>query len=691
MSGAAPSSASLKTYVIKSVAPKQSEHYDLIRELNAQQRAVVLAPPGRILVLAGAGTGKTRTLTYRVARLVRDGCRPDRLMLVTFTNRAAKEMVERVTGLLGVDMRKAAAGTFHHVGNRILRKYGRHVGVGPDFNILDPEDARDLMAATIAEEGLESLSAKRFPNAKLLYAMVSLAAGMQMPIEKAVPIHFPKFAERTPAIRRVALRYEQRKRELNVCDFDDLLVKWYELCRHEQPEVRAKLLEGWDHLLVDEYQDINTLQGLIIDAMTQGHGSLTCVGDDAQSIYSFRGADFSQIYEFKSRHASAPGGASVMPLTINYRSTPEILALANRSISLNKEQHPKKLSAVRDGGDKPAVLALRDVYQQAEFVAQRVLELHHDEDLDLRQIAVLYRNHSHSLELQVELTRREIPFSVRSGVRFFEQAHIKDVVCYLRARENRRDALAWVRVLRLWPGIGSQTAHRIAEALSRDQDERDPGEVLHDLAAQAKGRQKKALERVHTLWHLLADPARVNPGRAIEAIVSQHYAEHLDRTYDNAAARKEDLEHLAGFARRYGSAQAFLTELALVQGISAEDVVSGEPVDDKLVLSTIHQAKGLEWPCVFVLTLGDGRFPTAQSMRTQAQLEEERRLFYVAATRAKDQLYLCYPTVEDGPEGPSRLTRPSRFLTEIDTSPPVFERWGVEEAPADDPGAGDLG
>ena len=705
-------------YRLKRSAPTRVP-FDLDGELNAQQRAVVEAPAGRLLVLAGAGTGKTRTLTYRVAKLIAAGCRPEQIMLVTFTNRAAREMVGRVEELLGADMRRSAAGTFHHVGNRILRRHGEGLGLGPDFGILDPEDARDLLTSVIQELGSPVLTSRRFPNAKVLSQIASQATGMLGSIAEVVERRFVRFVELSDPIARVIARFHERKRRLNLVDFDDLLALWLELLRDPRhAEIAARLRSQWQHLLVDEYQDINTLQGALIDEMARDHGSLTCVGDDAQSIYSFRGADFAQIHDFKVRHPDA----TVFPLTINYRSTPDILALANRSIARNREQHPKQLTAARKAGMRPALIPLRDALQQAELVAQRVLELHSEDNLALGKMAVLYRNHAHSLELQVELTRRGIPFAVRSGLRFFEQAHVKDVVAYLRARENPRDGLAWLRLLRLWPGIGNRTAQRLADLLSEDgiaaassptggveppaaavepptagveptaasveqtaaSAPSQPSPVaarLAEEAARARGRSKPALEQLARLFARLLGPQLRSPGAAIRAILSEHYAEYAERTFSNADARREDLDNLAAFAEAWPEAGEFLAELALIQGMAAENVVAGGEPDDKLVLSTIHQAKGLEWPVVFVLWLAEGRFPTAQSLRDNRDLEEERRLFYVAATRAADELYLLYPTIEEGRDGPSKILRPSRFVAELDHSPPVFERWEIEEVP----------
>jgi hypothetical protein len=318
-------------------------------------------------------------------------------------------------------------------------------------------------------------------------------------------------------------------------------------------------------VLVDEYQDINALQGALCDEMARDHRSLTCVGDDAQSIYSFRGADFNQIGAFRARHPQA----EIYKLTINYRSTPQILALANRSIAHNRNQYPKELTAVKQPGARPALIPLRDVFQQAEFVAQRVLELHSEYDMPLSRMAVLYRNHSHSLELQVELTRRQIPFTVRSGLRFFEQAHIKDVVAYLRARQNPQDALSWIRLLRLWPGIGAQTAEQLATVLARG--EQSSAQLLAEQASLGRGRTRDALARLGKLWAILEDPALANPGDMIRRVVEQHYGEYADRNFPNAAARKEDLAQLAGYAERYPGASEFLGELALVQGITRRE------------------------------------------------------------------------------------------------------------------------
>ena len=669
----------MATYRLRTERPR-GRGLDLARDLNPEQRAVAEAPPGPLLVLAGAGTGKTRALTYRVARLVASGTPPERILLCTFTNRAAAEMLRRVEDLTGAPMHRCPAGTFHHVGHRIVRTYAERLGLSPSFGILDREDATTVMGAAVAELGTERLAARRLPQPKALLALAGLAAGTLRPFAEVVAERAPHLTADVAILEEILERYRRRKRELSACDFDDLLVFWHRLLADpEHADAAAELRAMVDHVLVDEYQDVNTLQATICDMMAAGCGSLTCVGDDAQSIYGFRGADFSRIEGFTRRHPRA----RVLELTTNYRSTPEILALANRSLRCNERQHRKDLRAVRGPGTTPAVIPVRDVYQQAEFVAQRLLEIHHDEQIPLREIAVLYRNHSHGLELQVELGRRGVPFYVRSGARFFEQAHVKDVVAYLRARENPADTLAWTRLLRLWPGIGAKTAARLSERLAALGHARAAAEMLRAEAGRRRQPARSSLGELADLWARLCEAGRADPGAAIRTIVEGHYAAYAKTAFANAEQRIEDLEHLAGFASDTGSASEFLAQVALVEGIGAEKATAAHDPDDKLVLSSIHQAKGLEWRAVFVVWLVDGRFPGRPALRTPDALEEERRLFYVAATRAKDQLYLCFPTLEEGRDGPHRILRPSRFLTEIDRPPPVFERWEIEEVPLD--------
>ena len=598
-------------YLLKTSTPAAPQ-YNLDKDLNSQQRAAATASPGKLLIIAGAGTGKTRTLTYRMAELVRRGCLPERVLLCTFTNRAAREMVGRVESLLGIDMRRCTAGTFHHIGNRILRRFGEHVGLRPDFGILDGEDCKTVLASVIAEQGLQVLSKRRFPQPKLLQGLLGFSRGTLRPLREIIMERATHLEPQIPAILETVDRYTLRKREMNVCDYDDLVGLWHQmLVDPKLPELSRSLPEAFDHVLVDEYQDVSTLQGALCDRMAENCGSLTAVGDDAQSIYAFRGASFEQIFKFSERHDNA----RTFPLTVNYRSTPQILHLANRSIEHNSFQHNKELNAVSKDGMHPALIPLRNVYQQAEFVAQRALELHHDQGIPLRSIGVLYRNHAHCLELQVELTRRQIPFTINSGLRLFEQAHIKDVVAYLRAKDNHRDELAWFRLLRLWPGIGSQTAENLSRKLSdahNDSMDRVLA-VLKEQETSARQPSRRSIETLRALWQRLHERDFESPGASIREIVDAHYAEYSERAFRNATDRKNDLKHLAGYADRYSSTTDFLAELALVQGMQAEHIVGSEPKDDRLSLSSVHQAKGLEWDVCLVLWLAQGRFPIGPS------------------------------------------------------------------------------
>jgi DNA helicase-2/ATP-dependent DNA helicase PcrA len=661
-------------YVLRTQSPGGIT-LDLEGGLNEQQRAAVLAPAGPVLIIAGAGTGKTRTLTYRAAHLLSRGLSPDRVLLCTFTNRAAREMVARVESLLGLDLRPLWSGTFHHVANLALRRHAEQVGLRANYSILDREDARDLMASTLSEEG-KALATRRFPKPALLQSLASLSVDRQLSLEDTLRLHAPRFLDLLDPIRRILGRYAAHKLRLGLVDYDDLLL-FFKILLTEHPGPAAELASRFEHVLVDEYQDTSHIQGEIIDLCATQHGNLTVVGDDAQSIYSFRGADFRNILDFAKRYPSA----QVHKLEVNYRSTPEILHLANASIENNVRQHRKVLRAVRPPGMTPALIPLRDADQQATFVAQRVLELSQEEGVPLGQIAVVYRAHSHSLELQMELTRRDVPYAVRSGVRFFEQAHIKDVTAYLRLSHNERDPLAWRRVLRLWPGVGVRSTEQILGEVLGPAGMEDALRTL--LSESLRGKlPRPAQGSISRLAHLLQGlrGKEESVGRMIEAVVESHYREYAQSAFTNAETRLDDLKQLSEYAGRFDSLEHFLSDLALVAGVAAEAPRPGELPEEKLTLSTVHQAKGLEWRVVFILWLSEGRFPQAMALRSLDEEEEERRLFHVAVTRAMDQLYLCYPQFEEGGEGPRRLLRLSRFLSELAAGAAPYERWQIEEA-----------
>jgi DNA helicase-2/ATP-dependent DNA helicase PcrA len=666
-----------RRYQLKEATP-QARALNYERLLNDQQIAVVEAGEGPILVIAGAGSGKTRTLTWRVARLLADGVAPESILLLTFTNKAAREMLSRVAEVCRVDTRRLTGGTFHHVAHQVLREHGAELGYARGYSILDREDSRDVMTAATADCGL-GVGARRFPKADVLIDLVSMAVNTQTPLADVLAERRPQFAPLTDDVLRVARRYAERKHGINAMDFDDLLLNWKVLLAEHEP-VRCALAGRFRHVLVDEYQDTNRLQGDVVDLLAADHRNLCVVGDDAQSIYSFRGAHFANILEFEQRYPDARR----FDLTVNYRSTPQILALSNASIVANVRQFEKELTSVRRDGTLPAVVPCRDVQQQAAFVAQRVLELR-DEGIPLPEIAVLYRAHHHSMEIQFELARRGIPFVVRSGVRFFEAAHVKDVLAHLRFVRNPGDELALKRCLRLAAGVGTQTAEAVwnAFAARRSHGAGAVDELLAPgVASHVPPKGRAGYRRLVDLLRAISrKPTCDLPGEAIEKVLEEGYEEYLRAEFLNADSRIEDVSQLAEFARGYDDTETFLAEISLLAELSAETVSEGGDPDEKMVLSSVHQAKGLEWRAVFVVWLADGRFPSAQALKDRDGEEEERRLFYVASTRAKDELYLSYPIVAAPHDRERIVMKASRFLEELPGEPDLFERWQLD-APA---------
>ncbi|MBK7932301.1 MAG: ATP-dependent helicase [Acidobacteria bacterium] len=689
----------------KSSLPDKLTRYK--SELNDEQFRVVTAKPQAALVVAGAGTGKTRAITYRVAYLIEHGVSPQRILLATFTNRAAREMLRRVEQLTGSqNVHRVWGGTFHRIANMLLRRHAVSIGYDANYSILDSEDAREMINVCVDEASIDTTK-KRFPKAEVVQSIISYANNTATPIDAVIVDKYPYFEPLTQKIERVDTIYQLRKQERNVMDYDDLLLNVRRLLV-EKPEIHALYAEQFQHILVDEYQDTNKLQAEVIDLLASKHRNVMVVGDDAQSIFAWRGAEFTNIYEFPKRYPEA----SVYKLETNYRSTPEILGLANTSIACNRKQFPKMLTAVRRSRDfSPAIVPCSDVEQQSAFVASRILELR-DEGTDLEDIAVMYRSHYHSIELQLELSRRNIPYRIQSGVRFFEQAHIKDVISYLRVIVNPRDELAWKRILKMIPGIGNKTANRVFEAIVTGPDVsssalNSPPYEGGVAAASADGvvlstsrliELSSSLDRLRssTSWRnfivllelLVSDENRNNPSKQIEIILTHGYEQYLQENFENADARIEDLKGLAAYAIRYKSTEDLLSELALLsterfkepQPLVGEEVVQGGDEDELLTLTSVHQAKGLEWKAVFIIWAAEGKFPSPRSLREIDSEEEERRLWYVAMTRAKDELYLTYPLLMTDYNRQTVLQKPSRFITECPAS--LYEIWNLEEEPA---------
>ena len=649
-----------REYVLQPYRESVQLQIDYEAELNDAQRAAVTALPGPALVIAGAGSGKTRTLTYRVAYLLEQGVPADRILLLTFTNKAAKEMMGRVTDLIGQDMSELWGGTFHSIGHRVLRRHAETLGFNRSFTIQDREDAKGLVNACVAEAEID-VKATRFPKPDVVGDIGSLAINKQQTVREVIEDRYPWFEPLSAQIEDVLTRYTARKQAQGLMDFDDLLVLWLKLLK-EHEEVRELYQKRFQFVLVDEYQDTNQLQAELIDLLGERYKNVMVVGDDSQSIYSWRGANYENIIEFPKRYPKA----QVYKIETNYRSTPEILQLANAAIAANTRQFAKELAASRGPGEKPVLAVCSAADEQAAFVAQRALELR-EEGIELNDMAVLYRSHFHALEMQLELTRRNIPFSITSGIRFFEQAHIKDVTSYLKWLANPRDEQAFKRLALMLPGVGGKTAMKLWDQfLTAHTDTTPMAETLQRCAAVPKKAKVPWAQFSATVSQLESDPVAGDAGKMIELIVEAGYDAYVEANYDKAPQRLDDIEQLGVFARQYETLETFLAELALLTNVEAEQDRAEED-DEKIRLSTIHQAKGLEFKVVFVVMLCDGMFPSNRSLDSLDGEEEERRLFYVAITRAQDELYLSYPMIRTVAGGSSddMIQQPSRFLNEL--------------------------
>ncbi|MDD3179761.1 MAG: ATP-dependent helicase [Opitutaceae bacterium] len=635
---------------------------DFRSELNDEQHAAVTAAPGPLLVLAGAGSGKTRTLTYRVAWLLSQGVRPHEILLLTFTNKAAKEMLHRVEDLTGVAAHRFWGGTFHHIGHKVLRIYGETIGLPRSFTILDADEAEGFLRDTVEVADKVFFKDKTHPRPGPLSEIISFSRNTQFQLGEVVTRFYPQHAELVERIAAFARSYRERKRKQNVVDYDDLLEYWLELLK-AAPDVLAYLQHRFRHTLVDEYQDTNTLQAQIVDLMGGNH-HVMAVGDDAQCIYSWRGANFENIITFPDRHP----GTQIHRIETNYRSTPQILNFANGVLAAQpKGRHfDKELRASRPNHEKPFVVQTMDAREQALFIVQRLKGLA-DEGRPLSDVAVLYRAHYHALDLQLELSRLSIPYVITSGVRFFEQAHIRDLVALLRFVYNPADTMAWQRIAVLLPKIGdkgAQKLHAAALALAREKQKGllDALATLEVAAKVPAGARDEWPRLIVSLQQVAETMRTMKPPHAVETAIDGWYGDYLKGAYANYISRLDDLKSLVGFAGRFEEMQDLLAQIVLLNSETSDRQV--DPAADALKLTTVHQAKGLEYGVVFVIGLGEGMFPLRRAIES-GDIEEERRLFYVAVTRAKDELYLCYPRVSTKGGAGGMMISPSRFLQEV--------------------------
>lgn len=652
-----------KTYKLKTNQKPQSLTINYQQELNAEQLAVVEHGSGPCLVLAGAGSGKTRTLVYRVAYLLEHGVKPEQILLMTFTNKAAREMTMRVEELLTYQPKGMWAGTFHHIGNRLLRKYISKLDYSNNFTIIDRQDAQDVIKNISGE--IKPQTDKYFPKASVLQNIISFSRNAGISIEKTI---LQRFTHLDPnlidTIEVIGNRYQNKKQELDMLDYDDLLALWLKLLT-DHAELAQHISNSFHYILVDEYQDTNHLQASIIQKLARGHNNILVVGDDAQSIYSFRAADIENILSFPHQFEDC----TTFKLETNYRSTPEILALANDSIHHNSEQFDKSLQAVSASGSKPVLAALANTQEQAEFITQRILELH-DEGIALTDMAVLFRADFHALELELQLNKKSIPYIKRGGLRFFEQAHLKDIIAFLRILHNPKDEISWTRVLLMQPGVGRVSALKIINNLQHANSLTDILATPIHLSAKLARAWNDFLEIVRPL------EKTTTIGDSIQSILDTFYQDYARSNFDNAQKRIEDIEQLINFTDQYQELADLLADITLSEGFQTQGIATEDGPEEQLVISTIHQAKGLEWKAVFVMQLASGQFPHARSMGSRAELEEERRLFYVAATRAQQQLYLLYPITLYSHSGGLSFTQPSEFIQELE--PSLYEEWSIE-------------
>ncbi len=612
---------------------KNLKEFEWLSELNPEQRDAVCFGEGPLLVVAGAGSGKTRTLAYRVAYLIATGISPDRILLLTFTRRAAEEMIRRAAAIAtrsaGVTG-QVWGGTFHSVANRILRIYGKAAGLSPDFTVMDQADSEDMIDVIRHDLGLQSRE-KRFPRKRTCLAIYSRRVNGNESLEDVLNQHFPWCKEWEDELKRLFQGYVKRKQSRNVLDYDDLLLYLAELLA--AGELARRIGDRFDHVLVDEYQDTNRVQAAILKGLRRDNKNIMVVGDDAQSIYSFRAAAVENMFDFPKDFE----GARTVTLERNYRSVPPILESTNQLIAQAKQRYSKDLWSERSQGAKPRLVTCWDERRQDEYVIEKVLE-HYEQGVPLRRQAVLFRAAHLSNGLEVELSRRNIPFHKYGGLRFLEAAHVKDLLAFLRVSENPRDEIAWFRLLQLIDGVGPATAARMVAYVA---DNRHNPAAIADFPVPPAAREGvQAFATLFTKIHRLESSG---PAAEVE-LVRKTYKVFLEKQYDNASVRLHDLENLEQIATRYRSRRSFLVDLQLDPPVSTSDL-AGPPGKDEdwLVLSTIHSAKGCEWDAVYLIHASDGCLPSDMSTGSDKEIEEELRLAYVAMTRARDFLYVSWP------------------------------------------------
>lgn len=651
-----------KKYVLKKrPVIKTGYKVNYEEDLNEAQLEAVKSKDGPILVIAGAGSGKTKTLTYRVARLIEDGIKPENILLLTFTKKAAAEMLSRATIVLDNRCEKVAGGTFHSFANIILRKYSKLLGLKNNFTIMDRADCEDVINHIVGQ--LFPKKEKRFPKKSTLLDIYSKSINKVTPTKQIIADEFPQFAHCEDKIIEVHKAYVAYKRENSVLDYDDLLL-YIKLLLENNDGLRKRLSNEYKYIMVDEYQDTNTLQADVIRLLASEHNNIMAVGDDAQSIYSFRGANYRNILDFPRLFENT----KIIKLEQNYRSTQNILKLTNEIISKAKEKYTKNLFSNIVSPQVPALICAKDTQMEADFICQRILELL-DEDISLSDICVLTRNARMSYNLEIELSKRAIPFQKFGGPKFMETAHIKDVVAHLRVILNPDDVISLTRILLLLKGVGASTVNNIMPIIK--------GDLKPDIKLLPSNKSQSLTPLFNTLGQLRDYSTTKKPEEIVSAIIN-YYRPILKDKYDDFSKREKDLDHFEYLSTQYSNLEDFISDLALEPpDASVEGMYKKNSDDEALTISTIHSAKGLEWDSVFIIGAVDARFPSAYSFNSEEEMDEELRLMYVATTRAKNNLYITYPVDMYDYSMNMVLSKPSRFLDGIPDD--ILERWDITE------------
>lgn len=649
----------VKKYVLKKTSSEIAYKIDYERELNPAQLEAVLQKEGSILTIAGAGSGKTKTLTYRVARLIEGGVNPKNILLLTFTKKAADEMLSRASMILDSRCEQVAGGTFHSFANYTLRKYSNLLELKNNFTILDRSDSEDVINHIRGK--VIGKQEKRFPKKHTILDIYSKAINKNLPAQTIIETEYKQFEHCLEKITEISKEYTNYKRENSLLDYDDLLL-YLKILLSSNDDLRKRISNQYKYILVDEYQDTNTIQSQIIELLASEHNNVMAVGDDSQSIYSFRGANFKNILEFPHTFPDT----KIIKLEQNYRSSQNVLELANEVIKKAKEKYTKNLFSTIENPNKPALICSSDLQTEAEFITQRILELHEEENISLNEMAVLARSARMTYNLEIELAKRNIPYKKFGGLKFIETAHVKDVIAHLRVILNPNDIISYNRILLLLDGIGNQTANKLIPVLS---DKNTDIEKTY-LPTKSSDTIKKLMEIIAKSQKHLFEPSKI-----IEMVL-EYYEPLLTEKYDDFSKRLKDLEHFSYLASKYSSLEDFLSDLALEPPDSSIIDVEGATKDEFLTLSTIHSAKGLEYKAVFIIGAVDGRFPSVFSFNSEEELDEELRLMYVAVTRAKTHLYITYPIDMFDYSTGMVLSKPSRFFDNIEEN--ILEKWVIE-------------